>query len=157
MKAQLFSTSFFLVVLMTQTVFAQTLPVKIKSYLDRNYKGWKLSRSEKGCGANVNNGIVTGNFNGDKNRDYALKITRGRKGYVIAFLAAGNQGYKPFVLHNTDAGEVKGLSLGVYKKGETYEVEDLRVFLRYDAPSDFRCESDVGGIHLYRNGKFAAY
>lgn len=135
---------------------AQALPVKIKSYLDRNYKGWKLSPSEKDCGMYVNRGIVAGNFNGDKNRDYAVKITRGKKGYIIAFLAQA-QGYKPFVLHDADADDMKYSSLGVWKKGEAYEVNDLRVFPRYDAPSDFRCESDVGGIHLYRNGKFVAY
>ena len=155
MKAKLFSTSFFLVVLMTQTSFAQTLPVKIKSYLDRNYKGWKLQKDE--CyPSEPGKAVVTGNFNGDKKLDYAVKFVRGKKGFIVAFLAL-KQDYKAFVLHNTDAKDVKYLSLDVWKKGDRYELGGQNVYVGYDAPSDFRCESDVGGIHLYRNGKFVAY
>lgn len=138
----------------------KTLPKFIKNHLDRLYKGWKLSPTEKDCAASaedVNNGIVEGNFNGDKKPDYAVKFTRGKRSYIIAFLAL-TKGYKAFVLHNySDADEVKYLSLGIWEKGKTYETEDRSIVLKYDAPSDFRCESDVGGIHLYQNGKFTAY
>ena len=142
--------------------FAQVLPAQIKSYLNKNYKGWKLSPSTEGCGPETNNGVVKGSFNADKKLDYAVKITRRKKGYIIAFLAQ-NQGYKAFVLHNTDAEEVNFSSLGTLKKGSEFpyggvnDVDGKSFRLKYDAPQDYHCESDVGGIHYYRNGKFIAY
>ena len=155
MKAKLTLSVFVLFVLMTQISFAQTLPTEIKSYLNKNYKGWKLQKDQ--CYPDSpGKAVVTGNFNADKKLDYAVKFVRGKKGFIIAFLAL-KQNYKAFVLHNTDAEDVKSLSLDVWKKGERFELGDQNVYLRYDAPSDFRCESDVGGIHLYRNGKFIAY
>ncbi len=155
MKAKLVLISLFLFAFAAQTNFAQTLPTKIKSYLNKNYKGWKLQKDlcypdEPG------KAVVTGNFNGDKKLDYAIKFVRGKKGFIVAFLAQ-KQSYKAFILHDTDAEDVKSLSLDVWKKGERFELGEQNVYLRYDAPSDFRCESDVGGIHLYRNGKFVGY
>lgn len=156
MKAKLIMLSLFLAIGFTQIGFAATLPAQIKNYLNKNYKGWKLSPSEEGCSMETNNGVVKGNFNGDKLIDYAVKFTRGKKGYIIAFLA-NSQNYKPFILHNTDADDVNSMGLSVWKKGTRFELGDQNVFVKYDAPTDFRCESDVGGIHLYRNGKFVAY
>jgi hypothetical protein len=156
MKAKLAVLSLSLAIFITHTAFAQTLPKQIKNYLNTSYKGWKLSPSAKDCGTETNNGIVKGNFNGDGNLDYTVKFTRGKKGFIIAFLAQ-KQGYKPFILHNTDADDVKYSSLMTWKKGEVFEAEDIKFRLKYDAPADYRCESDVGGIHYYRNGKFIAY
>jgi len=155
MKAKLVLMSLFLIAFAAQTSFAQTLPTKIKSYLNKNYKGWKLQKDvcypdEPG------KAVVTGNFNGDKKLDYAVKFVRGKKGFIAAFLAQ-KQNYKAFILHYTDAEDVKYLSLDVWKKGGRYELGDQNIFVKYDAVSDFRCESDVGGIHLYRNGKFIGY
>src|SRR5215213_3068066 len=150
MKAKLVLISLFLIALSAKTDFAQTLPTQIKNYLDKNYKGWKLQKDN--CDPDSpGKAIVTGNFNGDKKIDYAVKFVRGKKGYIIAFLAQ-KQDYKAFILHNTDAEDVKTLSLSIWKKGSRFELGEQNVYVRYDAPSDFRCESDVGGIHLYRNG-----
>jgi hypothetical protein len=155
MKAKLVLISFFLIVFTAQTNFAQTLPAKIRSYLNKNYKGWKLQKDE--CyPSSPGKAVVKGNFNGDKKLDYAVKFARGKKGFIIAFLAQ-KQNYKAFILHNTDAEDVKYLSLDVWKKGSRFELGGQNVYVRYDAPSDFRCESDVGGIHLYQKGKFIAY
>jgi parvulin-like peptidyl-prolyl isomerase len=136
---------------------AESLPKQIKSYLDRIYKGWKLSPSEAGCGMDENKGFLKGNFNSDKKFDYAVKLTRGKKGYLIAFLALP-QGYKAFVLRHYTADEAsKNFRLSIWKKGETYNYGEKSVVLKYDAPAYIPCGSDAGGIHLYRNGKFAAY
>ncbi|HQU84088.1 MAG TPA: hypothetical protein PKY59_13220 [Pyrinomonadaceae bacterium] len=138
-----------------QINFAQTLPTPIKSFLDKTYKGWKLQKDS--CDPNApGKAVVSGNFNGDKKLDYAVKFVQGKKGFIVAFLAR-QKDYKAFVLHKTDANDVKTLSLDVWKKGERFELGGQDVVPKYDAPSDFRCESDVGGIHLYRNGKFRAY
>jgi hypothetical protein len=147
---------FFVLFLCASFIQAQSLPTGIKSYLDRNYKGWKLQKDECYGPSQPGKAIVTGNFNGDKKPDYAVKFVRGKKGFIIAYLAQ-RQDYKAFVLHATDAKDVKYLSLDVWKKGDRYELGGQNVYVRYDAPSDFRCESDIGGIHLYRNGKFVAY
>jgi hypothetical protein len=156
MKAKTMTLCLSLVICISPNVFAQIMPKQIKNYLNKNYRSWKLSPSEEGCGSETNNGIVKGNFNGDRNLDYAIKFTRGKKGFIIAFLAQ-KQDYKPFILHDTDAEDVKYLSLWTWKKGEVFELENKKIRLKYDAPADYRCESDVGGIHYYRNGKFIAY
>jgi len=139
----------------------RSLPGKVKNYLSLHYKGWKLSPSEKGCTQEINPGYVSGDFNGDGKFDYAVKFSRGKKGYILAFLAL-KIGFKPFVLHDTDAAEVKYLGLGILKKGSKYSYDGANgtgnLFrLKYDAPSDYQCESDVGGIHYYRKGKFVGY
>jgi len=146
----------FAIILVAQETFAQSLPVSVKTYLGRNYAGWELSPSKKGCGQETNNGVVRGYFNGDQKRDFAVKFTRSGRGYILAFLASNN-GYKPFVLHKTDAQEIEYSSLSVWKKGDRFELGEQNVYVKYDAPADFHCESDVGGIHLYRNGRFIAY
>ncbi len=66
MKARFTLSVFFLFVFMTQISFAQTLPTQIKSYLNKNYKGWKLQKDECYPDA-AGKAVVTGNFNGDKN------------------------------------------------------------------------------------------
>ena len=152
-KSVFLSLSF--VFALIQTNFTQTLPAKIKNHLDKNFKGWKLSPSTESCAWEVNGGFVSGYFNGDGKRDYAVKITRGKKGYILAFLALKN-GYKPFVIHDTDADDVTYRSIFIYKKGKVIDYNEKDFRLKYDAFADFRCESDVGGFHFYQNGKFIA-
>jgi hypothetical protein len=136
-------------------IFAQTLPIGIRTYLDDNYKGWKLQKDE--CYPDEpGKAVVTVNFNGDKKRDYAVKFAVGKKGYILAFLREKKK-YEAFVLHDTDKADVTSRNLEVWKKGERFELGEQDVFLNYDAPADFRCESDVGGIHLYKDGKFIGY
>jgi hypothetical protein len=134
---------------------AQTLPTKIKSYLDKNYKGWKISPTPSYCGGGKS--IVSGDFNGDKKRDYAAKIFKGKKGYVIAFMARKDN-YTPFLFHNMTAEDTKNTALLIYQKGEKYYTElgeeSSAIILKNDALYDSPCESDAGGIHLFRNGKF---
>ena len=143
-----------------QPNYAVALPVQIKTYLNGNYRGWKLSPTTVNCAASpTNNGVVTGNFDGDPKPDYAVKLTRGKKGYIIAFLAQ-NVGFKPFILHDTDARDVNNASLGILKKGVVHEYGENFEYsfrLEYDAPQDYRCESDVGEIHYFRDGKFVSY
>ena len=74
----------------------------------------------------------------------------------MAFLANGN-GWKPFYLHIwDDPEEAKYSDLLLFEKGDDSGVNGPSK-LKYDAPADFHCESDVGGVHAYRNGKFIAY
>lgn len=155
MKAKFSLMILLVLALAIESNFAQKLPNQIKKYLDGNYKGWKLQKDE--CYPDTQGkAIVKGNFNGDKKLDYAVKFGRGNKGFIIAFLAQ-RESFKPFVLHYADIKWVKGVDLDVWKKGDYYTLGENRVFVKFDAPSDFQCESDIGGIHLYRNGKFISY
>ena len=132
------------------------LPPKIKLFLNSNYKGWKPSASEKACGNITNNGVIEGDFNGDKKPDYAVKFTRAGKGYIIAFLAR-NQNYKAFILQAATAGKVNYANLDIWKKGELIEKKGKSFRLKTDAPGNFNCETDVGGIYYYQNDKFVNY
>lgn len=143
------------VLLLTQAAFAQTLPRSIKRYLDRNYSGWKLAGEcyEK---ESENKRILVGDFDGNGKRDYAVKFIRCEKGFFMAFLANGRR-WKPFYLHIwEDAKEARFSDLVLFSKGESYEPAGTPK-LKFDSPADFHCESDVGGVHTYRNGKFIAY
>jgi hypothetical protein len=135
--------------------FGQRLPTSLKSYLDRNYRGWKLAGEcyEK---ESENKRILIGDFDGNGKRDYAIKFIRGEKGFLMAFLSNGRR-WKPFYLHIwDDPKEARFSDLMLFKKGERNEMS-IPGKLKFDAPSDYHCESDVGGMHVYRNGKFIAY
>ncbi len=152
-----FAIIFVLILSLANFAQAQTLPTKIKSYLNKNYRGWKISPTPSYCGDGKS--VVSGDFNGDKKRDYAAKIFKGKKGYVIAFMARKDN-YAPFLFHNTTAEDTKNTALLIYRKGEKYYTElgeeSSAITLKNDALYDSPCESDAGGIHLFRNGKFEA-
>jgi hypothetical protein len=146
--------SLFLLSLISPVCSAQTLPKSLKTYLDRNYRDWKLAGEcyEK---ASENKRVLVGDFDGNGKKDYAVKFVRGSKGFFMAFLANGKR-WKPFYLHIYSTDNAKFSDLILFEKGEKYEM-GLAGKLKHDAPADFRCESDAGGLHVYRNGKFVAY
>lgn len=141
----------FLLVIFNQATYAQTLPAKVKSYLDKNYSGWNTNFAEADTCFSKEKRIETGDFNGDKKRDYAVLFVKGRKGYVIAFVSQG-AAYKSHILENTSALEASTLILGVYKKGARYSDEIPR--LSNDAPYTIPCSSDAEAIYIYKNGRF---
>lgn len=85
-----------------------------------------------------------------------LNSAKAEKVTLLAFLKWGSS-FKPFVLHNSTAEEAGTSILSVRKKGSIFEYENKKLRLKHDAPSDYFCDSDVGGIHYYRNGKFVGY
>jgi hypothetical protein len=136
------------------TTSAQTLPAKVKSYLDKSYSGWKMTGSNRNC-SDTKRYIATGDFNGDTKTDYAVKFVRGRKGYVLGFVAQGTH-FKAHILENTSATDIKSIVLSVSRKGEEYYVTDDGSTRRLpkDAPYTVPCESDAVNYYFYRNGKF---
>ena len=148
---------FILIISLANLAQAQVLPIKIKSYLNKNYAGWKISPTPSYCGDGKSS--RSGDFNGDKKTDYAAKIFKGKKGYIIAFLAKAND-YKPYLFHSLTAAETKETALILFRKGKKYYTElgeeKSAMTLKIDAPYDSPCESDAGEIHLFRNGKFDA-
>ncbi len=148
---------FVLVLSLANFTQAQTLPTKIKSYLNKNYRGWKISPTPSYCGDAKS--IISGDFNGDKKPDYAAKIFKGKKGYIIAFVEQKND-YAPFLLYSMPAAETKETALILYRRGEKYYTElgeeSSAIVLKNDALYDSPCESDASVIHIFRNGKFEA-
>ncbi len=123
-KSQIFFSFrlfFVLLVVASQTTFAQTLPAKVKSYLDKNYLGWKQTSVATDCYSDFSRAIVAGDFDGDKKRDYAVKFIKGRKGYIIAFLERKTN-YEAHVLESDSAAGIKNTGLSIARKGEKYPV-----------------------------------
>lgn len=149
---------FLLFVVTNQTTSAQTLPAKVTSYLDKTYSGWKLSSVTDGCGAEFSKSKVSGDFNGDKKTDYAVKFLKGRKGYIIAFVSSGSD-YKPIVLESGTTQEIKNQGLAIAHKGETYgeiindNFDRANRRLQNDAPVGGTCESSTY-FYIYKNGAF---
>jgi hypothetical protein len=131
----------------------QKLPDQILRYLDSNFRGWKLAGEcyEK---ASENKRLLVGDFDGNRKSDYAVKFARRKQGFLMVFLSHGN-GFKPYFLHIYSAEDARLSDLMLIEKDEGYPEGTPR--LKFDSPADFRCESDVGGVHTFRNGKFIAY
>ncbi len=142
----------------SQMTFAQTLPVKVKSYLNKNYSGWKLSSTAQYCNSEYKNSNVAGDFNSDGKTDYAVKFNKGRKGYILAFVSNGSE-YKPHILESNTSEGLKSQGLGIARKGDSYleidgDIQDKAYRqLRADAPIGGTCESSKYH-YIYRNGKF---
>ena len=148
---------FVMTVLGCEIALGQQLPRSLRSYLNRNYRGWKLAGqcSDK---ESDNHRILVGDFDGNGKRDYAVKFVTGKRGFFMAFLAIGGQ-WKPLYLHIwSDPDYARYSDLITFKPGESWDMEGTGApKFRFDTPADFRCESDVGGPHAYKNGKFIAY
>lgn len=138
---------------------AQTnLPIQIRNYLNNNYPGWKLSSKTTGCNREFERAIVSGDFDGNGRRDYAVKFTSGRNGYIIAFLSRGTD-YKPYTLESGSIEQIRNQGLSISRKGERYgeivndNFDRVSRRLPYDAPVGGMCESSTY-YYIYRNGGF---
>jgi len=69
------------------SISAQTLPAKVKSCLDKNYSGWKQTSIATDCYSNFSRAVISGDFDGDKKRDYALKFVKVAKAISLLFLS----------------------------------------------------------------------
>lgn len=154
----LLSLLVFLTLFLTSiTLQAQTLPAKALSHLKQNYSGYKLYSGDRNCKSRA---VVSGNFNADGKRDYAVMFKKGRSGYVIAFLSKGTN-YKAYVLDSGSASDLDGTFLSIGQKGTRYaeivgDVTDNRRVkqrLQYDAPEGGSCESS-SYFYVYSNGTF---
>ncbi len=148
---------FVLIFSLTNLAQAQTLPLKIRNYLDKAYAGWKLTSIADGCYSEFANSVIVGDFDGDKKRDYVVKFIKGRKGYILAFLERKTN-YATHILESLSATEVKNTGLSIAKRGEEYpiggEYPDYKLGrLKNDAPLIGTCESHAYH-YVYRNGKF---
>lgn len=90
------------------TTNAQTLPEKVKSYLDKNRAGWKPSSVAIAaeCDASFRSPVIVGDFDGNGKQDYAARITVGNVGFFIAFLEQKGD-YKEHILSSVPVEEMK--------------------------------------------------
>ena len=133
----------------SQTTFAQTLPAKIRSRLNKSYAGWKLSAGDPICNSRA---VVSGDFNGDGKTDYAVMFQRGQNnngGYVVAFTSRGTN-YEPYQLENIAADDLSSSFLAIGRKGTEYS---KRRKLPYDALEGGTCEAS-SYFWIYGNGAF---
>ncbi len=156
MRVSVIAVLFVCLLLLATSATGQALPSSLERFLDRNYSGWKLA-GECYETPSENKSVLRGDFDGNGKNDYAVKFVKGNKGFLMAFLANGKQ-WKPFYLHIwKDADDARLSDLMLFNRGDQYELGESNFRLKFDAPADFRCESDVGGIHVYRNGRFIGY
>lgn len=149
-----------IVVANIQLTFAQTLPVNVKSFLNKNYAGWKQSATnDTDCYADFRKLVVIGDFDGNGKRDYAVRMTHNRRGYLMALLGQ-NADYRAHVLLSVSATELKGYGMSLAKKGSKYSIGDpyegdnRTARLPNDAPVIGPCGSHAYP-YIYRNGRFA--
>lgn len=129
------------------------LPLKIQNYLSRAYPGWRQTGTATYCFPKFKQSMVSGDFDGDGQRDYTVKFTAGTRAYIVAFVARGAD-YQPFVLMSATAQEITHVGLSIGRKGNRSESEEGRVtILRNDAPLIGACESEAC-FYVYRNGHF---
>ena len=153
MVMKLVTISGLFIVLLSIGCVGQTLPRGITKYLNGNFSGWKLAGE---CSGEEHKAVLSGDFDGNGKRDYAVKFIRGKQGFLVAFLNKGST-FMPHYLHIwSDPDEARFSWLILFRKGEKDEQSGTPT-LRFDSPADYHCESDIGGIHAFKNGKFIAY
>lgn len=127
------------------------LPLKLRSYLNKNYAGWQLVSVADGYASDFEGAFRTGDFDGDGKIDFLVKFIAGRRGYIAAFLER-SYGYEAHVLHgNMSAAELRRTGINIFRKGEQL---GRYARLPHDSPFDGLCESDTGGAHIYQGGRF---
>lgn len=136
---------------------AQTLPNKVRVYLNKNYSGWKMSGNDGTC-SETKRFVISGDFNGDKKSDFAVKFVKGRTGYIVAFVSQKSD-YKAHVLESESASGMKYTILNIERKGSQYPIGgDIPDYiygkLPNDAPYTIPCESDAVAFYVYKNGRF---
>lgn len=160
MKLSRISFLFLLFLVVSHVTSAQSLPAKVKSYLDKTYTGWKQSvmASDAECSDEFKKQVVVGDFDGNGKDDYATRITHKRKGYFMAFIEQkGN--YKASILLSLSATDIKHYGLSSSDKGDEYSIGDpydggTTGLLPNDAPVIGPCGSHAAP-YIYRKGRFS--
>lgn len=138
---------------------AQILPARIKNRLNKSYSGWKLAPTSNSCSEEYRNNIISEDFDGDKKKDFAIKFTKGKKGYILAFLDRKND-YQVLPLESMTDKELKDTGMALILKGEevgidsNYDEDTKWIRLKNNGVRVAPCASDNIGTYVYRSGKF---
>ena len=147
---------------------AAKLPEKIRTWLDQNISGWKLTPiitnevqdRHKKEGIEYDPSFVWGDFDGDGQRDYVVGVSHqgpmGEFQMQFAFLRRGN-GYEQRQLTSAKAPDLKP-DLDMARKGSS--------FTEYQTNKTIECPNDcirivpasgVRGLFRYENGDFKMF
>jgi hypothetical protein len=140
----------------SQEAFAQTLPAKVRGFLNQSYAGWKLHSGDQICKSRA---VVSGDFDGNKKIDYAVMFKKDKSGHIIVFLA-NRTDYKALVLESSPADDMKNSFLTVARKSESYApiingdlYRGRSRKLKTDAIVSGGCESSEY-LYIYNKGRF---
>lgn len=144
---------------------AQTLPNKIKNYLDANYTNtedgaWRQVRSA--CDGNKS--VLTGDFDGDGQTDYLVRIKTGKtpqslRLFLIAFFNRNGEFTPEPFYEEAFTDDILRSSSVILKKGTTVslglgaEDEGPNLELKTDAVAQYICETDAAKTFIYRDGE----
>lgn len=129
----------------------------LESLVRNAYAGWTIQRSRDDyCPAAAS---VSGNFNGDSIRDYAVRLTRGDRGLIVAFLSNG-RGFDRVTLEQGSREDVERQFLEVLPRGSRHNIiiddaGDPRplMILTHDAPAGGTCEAS-SWIYIIEGTRF---
>ncbi len=130
----------------------QSIPDAVTNYLNANYSGWRQSPTTgEYCSPEFRSATGWGDFDGDARRDYVVKLVKGTKAYLIAFLDRRTR-FAPFVLTSTPARDARDWGMRVAAKGTMTTAGRLR----NSGILVGECASEAG-VFVFQNGKFKAY
>jgi hypothetical protein len=136
------------------------IPSEIQSLLNSKYQGWRLaepSREDRQTCFDKRTGfqpsIVWGDFNGDRQRDYAVLITQRRQVILVVFLNQGTT-YTEYAVNSDPVGGTIPV-LGVSKRGEKYfdHERNRNGIYPLETVTATYCESSAVSF-IFRNGRF---
>jgi hypothetical protein len=140
------------------TAKAQTVPAKVKNYLKVNYPNWVIGKSWV-VDSKPLTAIVSGDFNGDGEKDYAVLITKDDRVYALALLANKHSFKAINMLTQKDGNERWIAGIDVTEKGTEVFVHNDRgdvikkVKLKTDGINVYDGER-MSHIFYLENGKF---
>ena len=140
------------------TIQAQqiSLPKECVSILNKQFKGWKIAKISadivdwhKKSKQPFEPNLIKGDWNGDKQMDYAVLIQKGKVRQTIAFIKKSGQ-FVPYKLDGEDY-------IGLMKRGEKdYDYETEKDFV-YKNDAIFVGIFEKSGVsYIWRKGKFIA-
>lgn len=145
---------------------AQTVPAKIKKFLDDYYTSPELGAWKKAPGyCEGKKWILTGDFNGDGRTDYLARIITGKTAkkrslHLIGFINNKIEYTPDPFFEEAYSGELLRSSSTIIKKGTTVslglgeEGEGPSMDLKADAIAQYICETDASITYVYKDGEF---
>lgn len=137
------------------------IPSEIQDLLNSKYRGWRLaepSREDRQTCFDKRSGfqpsIVWGDFNGDRQRDYAVEIIHKQRVILLAFLKQGMT-YAEYAINSDPLGGTIPV-LAISKKGEKYfdHERNRNGIYPFETVTAMYCESSAISF-IFRNGGFA--
>ena len=140
--------------------YGHELPTPAVVMLDRRFPGWKfvdvspeVQKFVKDYLKAASPVIISGDFDGDRQRDYAALIRRIETGYYLVIFLRRNTRYKMHVIK--DPG---GEYLVLAKKGTSDYNYDEQKEITYANDAILTGIFEKGGMsYVYKNGKFISF